>query len=185
MKVIRNPQEIYAQICVCTSRGSSSGLVPTMGALHEGHFSLVRESVTKTDLTVVSIFVNPTQFAPHEDLTRYPRTTRQRPRRAVKGKGGLRVLPRNGIDLSRRTFDFRRATSSSHATGRHVSPNAFSRCGHDSSQAIYLIPLCFDRIFRPEGLPTASSDTKDGGGSRRPHSNRIMPDFFVKAMGWP
>ncbi|MCF0208804.1 MAG: pantoate--beta-alanine ligase [Bacteroidaceae bacterium] len=54
--------------------GKSVGLVPTMGALHEGHASLVRRSVAENDVTVVSVFLNPTQFNDPKDLERYPRT---------------------------------------------------------------------------------------------------------------
>lgn len=74
MQVIKSIAELQACLANERSNGNSIGLVPTMGALHEGHASLVRRSVSENDVTVVSVFLNPTQFNDPKDLERYPRT---------------------------------------------------------------------------------------------------------------
>jgi pantoate--beta-alanine ligase len=81
--------ELRRQVRNWRRAGETVGLVPTMGALHAGHIELVRQAKTRADRVVTSIFVNPAQFAPHEDFDRYPRTL----------DTDLKLLTPSGCDL--------------------------------------------------------------------------------------
>lgn len=74
MKVIHTIKDLQAELSALKAQGKKVGLVPTMGALHAGHASLVKRSVKENEVTVVSVFVNPTQFNDKNDLLKYPRT---------------------------------------------------------------------------------------------------------------
>ncbi|MDO4209945.1 MAG: pantoate--beta-alanine ligase [bacterium] len=87
MKVVKTIKEVREIVSSWRRDGLTVGLVPTMGYLHEGHQSLISKSVTENDRTVVSVFVNPIQFGPNEDLEAYPRDLK-RDMEAVEAVGG-------------------------------------------------------------------------------------------------
>jgi len=73
VQVVNSPAEMQRLADAARARGERIALVPTMGYLHDGHLALMREGRRRADVLVASVFVNPTQFGPHEDLARYPR----------------------------------------------------------------------------------------------------------------
>jgi pantoate--beta-alanine ligase len=89
MKILRNVADMKAFSRGRKATGTTIGLVPTMGYLHEGHLSLVRECRMNADLAVVSVFVNPTQFGPNEDLRSYPKDLRR----------DMEMLEREGVEV--------------------------------------------------------------------------------------
>lgn len=89
MKIVKSPRIMQHLAEAWRRRGKTIGLVPTMGALHKGHLSLIKRSAKENDLTVVSIFVNPKQFGPNEDFDRYPRDF----------KGDCKLAASSGADV--------------------------------------------------------------------------------------
>lgn len=89
-RVARTIRDVRRAVAEARADGKTIGLVPTMGALHEGHRQLIVEASRSADLVVVSIFVNPTQFGPTEDFSRYPRTLESD--LATCGRGGAALV---------------------------------------------------------------------------------------------
>ncbi|MGA2093562.1 MAG: pantoate--beta-alanine ligase [Sedimentisphaerales bacterium] len=89
MKVAKTIKAVRALVRAARTSGRTIGLVPTMGALHEGHISLIKRSVKNGDFVVVSIFVNPTQFGPREDFNKYPRPI----------SADLKICKEQGVDV--------------------------------------------------------------------------------------
>jgi len=89
MKTAKTIQSVRDEVTAARKKGKTIGLVPTMGALHVGHISLIAQAKKRTDFVVVSIFVNPTQFGPSEDFKNYPRPVND----------DLNICQKNGVDI--------------------------------------------------------------------------------------
>lgn len=89
MMIIRTIKKMHQSVRKIAGEGKTIGLVPTMGFLHEGHLALIRRAKKLADVVIISIFVNPTQFAPHEDFNRYPRNE----------KGDIKKIKEVGGDI--------------------------------------------------------------------------------------
>jgi pantoate--beta-alanine ligase len=97
MRVVKTIIHLRQILNGARRRGKKIGFVPTMGYFHEGHLSLVRQSRKECDITVVSIYVNPKQFAPHEDFRRYPRDIKRDAAMAKKENVDILFIPSDNV----------------------------------------------------------------------------------------
>ncbi len=93
MKIIKDTKKLKEAISTLKKEGKTITFVPTMGALHEGHISLVKQAKKISDVVIVSIFVNPTQFGPNEDFSRYPRQEEKDGEMLGKAKADILFMP--------------------------------------------------------------------------------------------
>jgi len=94
MQIVRSITPMQTLSRRAAGRGAAIALVPTMGFLHEGHLSLIRRAKKEADVVIVSIFVNPAQFAPHEDLAKYPRDEKGDIRKIRSAGGDIVFIPK-------------------------------------------------------------------------------------------
>jgi pantoate--beta-alanine ligase len=152
MRVLRDPRAVRRQIRAWRKEGMSIAFVPTMGFLHEGHLSLVRKARSLTDRVVASIFVNPTQFAPGEDLASYPQDI---PR-------DLKLLRGENVDLCF-TPDASEVYADDHRTEIHVTGfdtvlEGSSRPTHFAGVALVVAKLL--HITEPDVLVLGQKDAQ-------------------------
>lgn len=139
MKIINNIKELKSYLADEKQNNQTIGFVPTMGALHEGHLSLVKQCVEKNDISIVSVFVNPTQFNDKNDLDTYPRTLDQDC--ALLEKAGIDYVFAPSVEEmypepDTRQFDF--GTVSSVMEGAH-RPGHFNGVAQVVSRLFYIV----------------------------------------------
>ena len=188
---ISNPASAETGVAVARSKGAlrdaladaraagrSIGLVPTMGYLHDGHLSLLRAARAACDVVVMSLFVNPTQFGPGEDLDRYPRDEARD--LALAGEAGVDVVYAPAVeDVYPEGF----------ATHVEVEGLTEVLCGDPSRRGpghfrgvTTVVAKLFNavaprrRLLRPEGCPAGRGHPPDGARSRLPGSDRGAAD---------
>lgn len=162
MKIIESPLDAYQLVAHWRQAKNTIGLVPTMGALHAGHLDLVKRSRAECDKTIATIFINPTQFAPHEDLSRYPRTLDDDLRGLEELQTDMVFLPQPDQIYPARFFDLCTAPTGRPAARRGISAGSFSWRDYHRPQAVQHL-AGDDRLLWAKRLPTVDRDPTHGG----------------------
>ncbi len=172
LKVVSTPDATRAACDAARARGQRVGLVPTMGALHEGHLALVKEAGRHADFVVVSIFVNPTQFGPSEDFARYPRD-----------------LARDVANLDGASLVFAPEVSAMYPPGDetrvHVGPLAEHLCGPHRPGHFEGVATVVTKLFAivgPSGAVFGKKDYQQLAILRRVARDLFLP---VNVVGFP
>jgi pantoate--beta-alanine ligase len=170
--VVATPDAARAACDAARARGERVGLVPTMGALHEGHLALVREARRRADFVMVSIFVNPTQFGPNEDFAKYPRD-----------------LTSDVAKLEGASLVFAPQVSAMYPPGDetrvHVGPLAAHLCGPHRPGHFEGVATVVTKLFAITGACTAVFGKKDY--QQLAILRRVVTDLFlpVEVVGFP
>ncbi|MEI9999287.1 MAG: pantoate--beta-alanine ligase [Verrucomicrobiota bacterium] len=159
MKTVESSAAMQRQSALWVKSGETVGFVPTMGALHAGHLVLIRRARKECARVVVSIYVNPTQFGPKEDLARYPRPRARDLALCREAGADLVFAPRDLYAPDHSTWVEEVARSQ----GRDGAsrPGHFPRRGNRGAEAVQ--PRAADaRLLRPEGRAAGGRDRADG-----------------------
>ena len=182
--IVRTVAELRATVAAWRREGASVAVVPTMGALHEGHLSLVRTALEKADRVIVTLFVNPKQFNSAADLAAYPRTENRGCGKARAARRASALRAGRGRDLSGRLRHHGFGGRRQRRHVRRVPARPFRRRGDRRRQAVPS-NRGRSRLLWREGFPAASGGAAHGAGSGHSDHRRRLPDCARGRWPWP
>ncbi|MGE9293756.1 MAG: pantoate--beta-alanine ligase [Puniceicoccales bacterium] len=173
MQVIESPQEMQSWAIRMRGKGKLLALVPTMGALHEGHLSLIDIARQKADLTVVSIFVNPTQFGPNEDYGKYPRQL----------EADIKACEEHGADVvfAPRAESIYPSDFSTYVNEEHVSKHLCGQTRPGHFRGVTTVVTILFNLCRPDVAVFGQKDAQQCAILKKMARDLFMPVEIVAA----